>query len=263
MNNVVKFYEKYDEDDRLSTNKARKIEFITSVNVLDKYINKSSKVLDEAAGTGAYSFYYSKKGNDVTAFDITPKYIQIIKDKMKKYGCKMTTRVNDATDLSCLESNKFDVVLCMGPMYHLLEYSARKKCMEESLRVLKRGGILAVAYINKYYILQTALGSKKFMKKDFFKKILETGVIKEGEEDCFWTDAYFTSPEEIEKFAGEFDVKVIDHAAVDGLSPLEREKIDNMTDEEYKVWTDYQLETCRVRSLLGTSNHGLLILKKN
>lgn len=48
------------------------------------------------------------------------------------------------------EIYSFDVVLCLGPMYHLLKDEDRIKCIDECLRVLKPDGILAIAYINIY-----------------------------------------------------------------------------------------------------------------
>lgn len=57
MNYVVESYENYKEEDRLTTNNARKIEFITTTRVLDEVIDAESKILDCAAGTGVYAFW--------------------------------------------------------------------------------------------------------------------------------------------------------------------------------------------------------------
>ena len=78
MNYVVESYENYKEEDRLTTNNARKIEFITTTRVLDEVIDAESKILDCAAGTGVYAFWLADKGHDVTATDITPRHIDII-----------------------------------------------------------------------------------------------------------------------------------------------------------------------------------------
>lgn len=67
MNYVVESYENYKEEDRLTTNNARKIEFITTTRVLDEVIDAESKILDCAAGTGVYAFWLADKGHDVTA----------------------------------------------------------------------------------------------------------------------------------------------------------------------------------------------------
>lgn len=50
----------------------------------------------------------------------------------------MKTAILDATDMSIFEDESFDVVLNMGPFYHLVDISDREKCIRESLRVLKK-----------------------------------------------------------------------------------------------------------------------------
>lgn len=265
MNEVVKFYDKYDEDSRLTTNNARKIEFTVTTTVLNQHIKNHNKILELGAGTGVYSFYYADKGQDVVATDITPKHVDIIKQKLseRKNNIKLATEVIDATNLCNYESESFDIVLCLGPMYHLTNENDREKCIKESLRVLRKGGILAVAYINKHFVLNSVMATKKqFLKNNFVEKILNTGVIKEGEKECFWTDAFFTTPMEMEEFIEKFHVEIIDHVGTDGLSPFLKDFVDNMNDEEYSTWLNYSLNSCREKSILGMSNHGLLVCRK-
>ena len=50
MNYVVDSYENYKEENRLTTNNARRIEFVTTTRVLDEIIDTKSKILDCAAG---------------------------------------------------------------------------------------------------------------------------------------------------------------------------------------------------------------------
>lgn len=101
--------------------------------------------------------------------------------------------------VSKYDSESFDVVLCLGPMYHLIYEKDREKCISESLRILKKGGILAVAYINKHFVLNSVMTQdKKFLTHNFVDKILNSGVIRDGEEECFWADAFFTTPLEME-----------------------------------------------------------------
>ena len=78
MNYVVDSYENYKEENRLTTNNARRIEFVTTTRVLDEIIDTKSKILDCAAGTGIYAFWFADEGHDVTATDITPRHIDII-----------------------------------------------------------------------------------------------------------------------------------------------------------------------------------------
>ena len=71
MKTVVNFYENYNEESRLTTNNARKIEFITTTSVLNNHIEGYHKILELGAGTGIYSFYYAEKGNTVIATELT------------------------------------------------------------------------------------------------------------------------------------------------------------------------------------------------
>lgn len=265
MNTVANYYKKTNEENRITTTNSRKIEFTVTTSILNQYIEKQYKILEIGAGTGVYSFYYAEKGNEVVATDITPKHVEIIRQKLlKNKNLNLSAQIANATDLSQYESESFDVVTCLGPMYHLTDEADRFSCINESLRVLKKGGLLAVAYINKHFILHhVMLRDKSFLTQKFIDKILDTGVIKEGEKECFWTDAYFTSPGEIEQFINKFDVKILEHVGTDGLNPFLRNYIDEMNEEEYSQWVYYTLKSCREKSILGVSNHGLLICRKN
>ena len=46
MNYVVDSYENYKEENRLTTNNARRIEFVTTTRVLDEIIGTNSKLLE-------------------------------------------------------------------------------------------------------------------------------------------------------------------------------------------------------------------------
>lgn len=138
-NYVVESYENYKEEERLTTNNARKIEFITTTRVLNELFRNHTKILDCAAGTGAYAFYFAEQGYDVTATDITPRHIEIIRSKLTGKNYAMDTAVLDATDMNVFADETYDVVLNMGPFYHLITETQREKCISESLRVLKKG----------------------------------------------------------------------------------------------------------------------------
>ena len=80
---IKKYYEGYDEDSRLIKDNSHSIEFITTTKYLDKYISKESKILEVGAATGRYSFYYAKKGCEVTALELSENHIEIMKNKQK------------------------------------------------------------------------------------------------------------------------------------------------------------------------------------
>lgn len=263
MNNVSDYYELIDEDARFSRN-SRKIEFYTTNHVMESMLPGRSTILDVGAGTGVYSFHYAERGHEVVAVDLTPKHVQYITQKSRDTGVPIQAHFANATDLSRFDNSLFDVVFCFGPMYHLTSENDRNSCISECLRVLKPGGILAIAYINKFPVLpMLATRDKKFIRDTVIHKVINEGVIQVGDEDCFWTDAYFTSPPEIEAFMQDYDVSLVDHVGTDGVSHTIQEYVDELSDEEFHSWMNYHYQTCRESSILGMSTHGLIICRKN
>ena len=234
MNYVVDSYENYKEENRLTTNNARRIEFVTTTRVLDEIIGTNSKILDCAAGTGIYAFWFADKGHDVTA-----------------------------TDMSCFADDSFDIVLNMEPFYHLITEEQREKCMKECLRVLRKGGLLVTAYIPRYYVFQyIATSNEKYLDEHLAKQLIETGVLKHDDEKCFWTDTYYSSKDEMESIYRRYGLKIVDHFAQDGLAPLLSQKVDKWDENQFKTWCDYHYSVCREQSVLGASNHVTIIGRK-
>lgn len=78
MKDVIKYYQYYDEENRLKKDNMHRVEYDTTKFYLDKIIKTNQTILDIGAGTGAYSFYYASRGNKVTALDISPKNVDIM-----------------------------------------------------------------------------------------------------------------------------------------------------------------------------------------
>lgn len=264
MGSLIEYYNQYNEDERLFKTNANTLEFITTITKLEPLIKKGDKIIELGAATGNYSFYYSERGHEVVALDIVPEHIRIINKKIEEKGIQnMGTYLGSAADLSAFQNESFDVVLCLGPMYHLISPEDQLSCIKEARRVLKKEGILAVAYINKHYILaNTMFKNKKYLREEFVTKILDNGFLASDDKDNFWVESVFFTPREIESLIDGVGFQKIENIATDGLGRLFSEKINNLTEEEFKVFTDYHLKSCSDETLLGYSNHGLYIAKK-
>lgn len=263
-NKVVEYYENYNEEDRITTNNARKIEYLTTIKKFDEILKGNLEILDCAAGTGAYAFYLADKGHTLTATDITPRHITYINEHLKDKAYTMKTCVLDATDMSCFADESFDVVLNMGPFYHILDENARKKCFEESLRVLKKDGYLAVAYIPRLYVNQMiAMSNVEYVDRKLLNQINRTGVLKHDDPKCFWTDTYYSSYEEMQELYKKYNLEIVTHFAQDGMAPLFHNTVDGWTDEQFNTWLEYHLSVCTEKTIMDMSNHVMIIGKKD
>ena len=259
MDRVAAYYETIDEETRFSRN-SRRIEYLTTTHVLDPLLPRQACILDVGAGTGVYSLYYAERQHKMTAVDLTPKHIDVLREKAEARGLKIEAKVGNAVDLSDYDADSYDIVLCLGPLYHLTDPHDRDRCIRECLRVLKPGGLLAVAYINKYSCLpMLATRDRSFIRPSVIDKVVRQGVITEGDADCFWTDAYFTTPDEIEALLARHGVVMVDHAGTDGISHTIDKDIDQLDAAAFEAWMSYHYETCRERSIMGFSTHGLYV----
>lgn len=264
MNNgVINYYENYKEENRITTNNARRIEFLTTVNQFEKIFTHNLKILDCAAGTGVYTFYLADKGHELTATDITPRHIDYINKCLKSKPYSVETHVLDATDMSCFADASFDVVLNMGPFYHLTKENLRKKCFEESLRVLKQGGYLVTAYIPRMFLNQMlVMSDEKYIDERFLTQIRDTGILTQDDPKCFWTDTYYSSYEEMQELYKKYGLEIISHFAQDGLAPLFHNTVDSWNENQFNTWFKYHLSVCSQKSIIDMSNHVIIIGKK-
>jgi Methylase involved in ubiquinone/menaquinone biosynthesis len=236
----------YREEDRITTNNARRIEFLTTIYKFDKLLKGNLKILDCAAGTGAYAFYLADKGHNLTATDITPRHIKIINEQLKDRTYSMETKVLDATDMRCFEDGCFDVVLNMGPFYHLTDDMSRNKCLSESIRVLKKVDILLQHIFQDYILIRCLLCQ-----------------LLHDNPKCFWTDTYYSSYDEMQKLYKDNGIECIDQFAQDGLAPLFHNRVDQWNNEQFEIWLKYHLSVCSEKSIIDMSNHVIIIGRKN
>lgn len=259
MKEVIQYYDNYDENSRLIKDDFHQVEFLTTTYILNKFIAQKSKVIDVGAGTGRYAFHLSSKEHYVTALDIVPKHVELMKEKSKKNAIKLDISLGNALDLSQFNDSMFDVVLCMGPIYHLKCMNERKKALKECIRILKPDGIIAVAYINRYasHLIEIVRDNKS-LDLNFLDKIIKDGIQDEVKTEPF----YFSCPKEIEKLMKDLKIKKKTNVGTDGIIYLLKRRNNSLTKSEFNYLVDYHLKTCENEFLLGYSLHGLYIGQK-
>jgi ubiquinone/menaquinone biosynthesis C-methylase UbiE len=254
--NITKFYDDYDEDSRLIKDNSHSIEFITTTKYMNDYIYTDDKILELGAGTGRYSFYYSKKGCSVTALELSQKHVDIMKNKLKDKNLNMEVLKGNALDLSRFNNNTYDCVLCLGPIYHLTTDEDRFKCIDECLRVLKPGGVIAISYINRFaHFVDMIKRNKDDINDIGLQNILNTGFESNDLSSCF----YFSTYNDMEKIMEYNNIKKEVHIGTDGIADLLRSSINEFTSEEFDIWMKYHFDTCENPNLVGYSKHGLFI----
>ena len=245
---VKAFYENYDEEGRLFRDKAHLPEYLTTIRYFDRLFAPGSRILDACAGTGRYSFYLADKGHIVTACDLVGHNIDIIKSKPNAYKLAGIAECN-VLDLSRFDEGSFDVVLCMGAMYHLPSYGEKVQAITECAKVCKLGGIVVLSYLNYFATVaaevNNGLGN--------LGEVLE--AFGEGS-DFLWKA---TTLSKMETYAKQAGLEVTHNIGADGISFVLADKVNAATDEAFNEWMEYIYKHCEEPSIVGYSMHGLLI----
>lgn len=207
--------------------------------------------MDACAGTGRYSFYLAEKGHNVVACDFVEHNVNIIKSKTS--ASKLDDILTcDVLNLSQFESNRFDVVLCMGAMYHLNIDIEKIQAIQECVRVCKPDGYVVLSYMNYFAVTAAELD-------DGLSNLDELLTAFEDGNNNFWTA---TTPSKMEKLAKNAGLDALHNIGADGLSYILRDKVNNATEDAFDKWMDFIYANCENQNLIGYSMHGLLIGKK-
>jgi len=242
------------EDNRSTRSRARGIEFHYSKKVISQFINEESSVAEIGCGTGYYGMYFSDKCKEYMGIDLSHENIRMFNEKIDNMKIKnIKTMVGDATKLDNISNSIFDVVLVLGPMYHL-PLEERELVFNESKRICKHGGILIFAYINK---LGAYLNGILRLPDMYPNKNANEYLLLKETDDYFPGIFYYTTPEKIEDSAKKCGLRIIKNIGVDFL--FGEKVIDEMDEEKYNCWLEFSDYMCESESCTGLSTHALLL----
>ena len=248
MNQIEKYYNKFNEDKRLETRHG-KVEFFVTMKNIKKLLPKSScKIIDIGAGTGRYSNELHKLGHQVTAVELVQKNLSVLKQKYPH----ITAIKGNVLNLSKFKDNEFDHCLLLGPMYHLFDYNDKIKALNEAKRIVKKDGLIFVGYLlSDYAFIKHAIMEKTLTSDIKNKKIDKNFNINTNIDDLY----SYVKLNDINKINKDANLKRKTIFAPDGATDYIRLYINKLTDEEFEIYLKYQLKNCKRKDLLGASSH--------
>ena len=269
MDEIYEFYNNGAEIGRLERGLG-KVEFLRTKEILARYIDKGKVVYDIGGGIGMYATWLAKNGNEVHLIELTKNAVEYAKANMMK-DCSFIAETGDARHIN-RHDNSADVVLMMGPLYHLRNRDERLLALREALRVLKKDGLLISAGISKFSSMTWALsvyGEKNDFLDDpvFFNMIkgeMSTGDhIRPKEYPKFIAESYFTTSEEMKTEIIEAGYAVMKAIAVEGciwFTPHLDEKWENEASRKRLLEIVRMTET--EPEMMGMSPHFLVVARK-
>ena len=252
------YYNNYDEEGRLLSNHG-KVEFLTTMRYIEKYLFTGTRILEIGAGTGRYSLTLAKQGYTVDAVELVQHNIDIFKSSITP-DINVTVQKGNAIDLSFIEDNVYDITLLLGPMYHLFTENDKIKALSEALRVTKKGGILLTAY---------CISDGSIICYGFRQGNIDT-LVNKGLLDIETFKAFSTPAEifelyrkeDIDELMNRFEVSRLHYVATDLATNYMRDTIDSMDDETFNTYLKYHFSICERSDMVGATHHSLDIVRK-
>ena len=256
---LTQYYGSYDEDNRLCSRHGQ-VEYLTTLRYIERYLRPGMRILEIGAATGRYSHYFAQQGYRVDAVELVKHNIDIFRQNTVP-GENVTITQGNAKDLSCFQSDTYDITLLLGPMYHLFTESEQLQALEEAIRVTKKDGVVFCAY---------CMGDASILLYGFVR-----GEIHNIIEKCMLdpiTFQTFSKPwdlfelyrkEKIDSLRSCFPVTQLHFLATDGYANHMRKTLEEMDDETFQLFLRYHYATCERLDMVGYSNHTLDIFRKD
>jgi len=259
LSEIESFYGRYNEDDRMARNS---IEFIRCKEIISRYLTREKmEIADIGGATGVFSYWLQKQGHTVHLLDYTQRHIEQAKENGKKMGATLASYTcGDARQTPYMDE-QFDLILEMGPLYHLQDSEDRLKCLREAKRLLKNGGVVLCEAISRYANLFDGF-QKGFVRDARFVEILNenlrTGKHIPGDTPYF-TTAFFHTPDLMADELAQAGFAEISLVAVEGFANAVHADAFLGDENRTSLLLQYIRSTESIRDLLGVSDHFMAI----
>ena len=151
QNSIVTYYERGDEIGRLSSSGGQ-LEETRTRELISRHLPATPAVVyDVGGGPGSYACWLARGGYEVHLVDPVPLHVEQASAASQAQPDHPIAElcVGDALHLD-RGDNSVDVVLMLGPLYHLTERNERIAALRESYRILRKNGIVFAVAISRY-----------------------------------------------------------------------------------------------------------------
>ena len=216
---VAQYYSQAPEEARLEQGPSS-LEALRTRELIERHARRPpATILDVGGAAGYYALWLADAGYSVHLVDAAPR---LVAEARRRSGTRSrplaSCRVGDARALEAPDQS-VDILLLLGPLYHLTDAGDRARALREAHRVLRPGGQLFAAGISRWASALDGL-SRDLFRDPRFAAIVERDL-QEGqhrnptERLDYFTTAYLHRPDELRAEVLAADL------ALDGLYGVE------------------------------------------
>lgn len=265
IDEIVEHYRRTREADRLSSGPGE-LERIRTQEIITRYlVSPPAQILDVGGGPGVYAHWLLRQGYQVDLIDPVDSHVEEASRTFREEGLFGTARHGDARRLNA-EPASYDLVLLLGPLYHLPERRDRIQALLEMKRVLRPGGLAFLAAISRFASLLDGF-ARGFVRDPDFLRIL-THDLTDGQHrnlanTDYFTTSFFHRPEELVAEIHEAGLELQLLAGVEGPFWCINGFVELWHNPSTRsLLLDFARQIESEPSLLGASAHWLAVVRK-
>jgi ubiquinone/menaquinone biosynthesis C-methylase UbiE len=238
--------------------------------VTERWLGRVAKLGDVIAeigvGGGHYTEFLARRGCRLHLVDVSAHLLDAAMEKLRKSGLADLVagcHHASATRLEGLLSDSFDLVLLMGPLYHLRSIEERQRSVQKSVRILKRDGTLFAAGINRLSYLRDLLRMKFAPVSErvaFHQRYLRDGNLDPEHAPPIGWAHLTTAAEFLALFEGRFERRAF--LGVESFTTTCQKTFGDLPAAEEELWLDLVEETGQTPEGIGQSDHFLFLGRK-
>jgi len=267
---VVAHYEQGQEAQRLlQSQMLGPLELTRTQELLNRYLTAPPAVIfDVGGGSGIYACWLAQQGYEVHLVDAVPLHVEQACEASQAQPDRplASAVVGDARQLDRSDAS-VDVVLLMGPLYHLIDRCDRITALREAYRILKPDGLIFAVGVSRFASTLSGL-RRGHLADPTFVKIVQQDLIdgqhrNPNNHPAYFTTAFFHHPDELREEiaeAGFSDEKLL---AIQGLGAVLPNFEEHWQDTEQRERLLQAIRWLEAEpSTLGVTSHILATARK-
>lgn len=264
VSDIVEWYSSNPQEEH-SRLERHQLEYELTWRYLNQYLPSQGMILEVGAATGRYTLELAKRGYTITAVDFSSALIEKCRQNLLDEGLERQVRfvVADARNLSEVTEKRFDAVLLMGPLYHLVEKVDRRLALKEAFDRLRAGGVIFSSFISRFGTLSDLIKNVPSWIEDQPKvwSLIEKGK-RPDDYPRGGFRGYFVQPSEIAPLHKAVGFEPLVVAGIEPVISADDESYNKLQKKQRHLWLDLLFELSVEKSIIGASRHLLYIGRK-